>query len=157
MSEDLFDVVDPGEDGSATASDETASDKRGGEPAAAVSSRTDKEQVEVGGGPARVRLRVHVRPGAGRSAVVGRYGDSLHIRVAAPPVDGRANRACTELLADVLGVATGEVTLARGDKSADKSFEISGVHVEALRKRLQALVEESGSSAGRAPRKGGRR
>ena len=95
---------------------------------------------------ATVRLRVHVRPGAGRSAIVGRHGNALAVRVAAPPVDGRANAACIELLKDELGVR--QVELVGGDRVADKRFELADVDVEAVRRRLEELVEEAGAHRG---------
>ncbi len=148
MSDDLFDVIDAGESEPDTA----------GKSAADTAGKSAADTAgEVAGGKAKVRLRVHVRPGAGRSAVVGRYSDALHLRVAAPPVDGRANHACVELLAEVLGVAEGDLALARGEKSADKSFEIVGVHVDALRRRLEELLEDRGTTAGGGRRRGGRR
>ncbi len=104
----------------------------------------------------KLRLRVHVRPGAGRSAVVGRYSDSLHVRVAAPPVGGRANEACRELLVDTLG--TREIELAGGERSADKRFVISGMEADDLRRRLHELVEDAETSPGAVPaRRRGRR
>jgi uncharacterized protein (TIGR00251 family) len=95
---------------------------------------------------ATVRLRVHVRPGAGRSAIVGRHGDALAVRVAAPPVDGRANAACTELLRDELGVR--QVELVGGERGADKRFELADVDVERLRRRIDELIEEAGAHRG---------
>jgi uncharacterized protein len=101
--------------------------------------------------PARssVRLRVHLRPGAGRSAVVGRHGDALAVRVAAPPVDGRANAACLALLREELGVQ--DLELVSGERARDKGFLVRDVEVEAFRRRLHELLEEAG-----APRGGGR-
>ncbi|HEV2361238.1 MAG TPA: DUF167 domain-containing protein [Acidimicrobiales bacterium] len=103
-----------------------------------------------------LRLRVHVRPGAGKSAVVGTYGDSLHLRVAAPPVDGRANKACAELLADVLSLPSDGVVLVTGDKSANKRFELRGVDAETLRRRLHEVLEEVDNvpGSGRGKRRG---
>ena len=100
------------------------------------------------GTPARasVRLRVHVRPGAGRSAIVGRHGDALAVRIAAPPIDGRANAACLELLRDELGVR--ELELVGGERGPDKRFELRDVDVEVLRRRLDELVEEAGAHRG---------
>ena len=134
MADDLFDVIDPGEEDGAGGSGGSAG------PGESAPGRR-----------AKVRLRVHVRPGAGRSAVVGRYGDALHVRVAAPPVGGRANQACRELLAEVLGVR--DVELVGGEKSADKRFEISGVDVGEFRRRLHEVIEEAGSQPGAVPAK----
>ncbi len=74
-----------------------------------------------------VVLRVHVQPGAGRSAVVGRHGDSLKLRVAAPPVDGRANAAAAALVADALGVKERDVDLVSGERSRLKRFRVVGI------------------------------
>jgi uncharacterized protein len=114
-----------------------------------VIARPETDEGGAAGGAegrADVRLRVHVRPGAGRSAIVGRHGDALAVRVAAPPVDGRANAACLELLRDELGVR--EVELVGGERRADKRFELTNVDVEKLRRRLDELIEEAGAHRG---------
>lgn len=132
MAEDLFDVIDPGE------ADDAAS--------AAAPTPAGEDGAGAASGTAKVRLRVHVRPGAGRSAVVGTYGDALHLRVAAPPVGGRANEACRELLTELLGYR--EIELVGGERSADKRFVISGVDPAELRRRLHEVIEEAGSQPG---------
>jgi uncharacterized protein (TIGR00251 family) len=96
-----------------------------------------------------VRLRVHLRPGAGRSAVVGRQGDALAVRVAAPPSDARADAACLALLREELGIE--ELELESGERAGDKVFLARDVDVEAFRRRLHELLEEAG-----APHGGGR-
>lgn len=88
-----------------------------------------------------VTLRVHVAPGAGRSAVVGRHGDALKVRVAAPPVGGRANEAAVSLLAETFAVKEKQVDLVSGEASRSKRFRISGADVEDFEKRLHILVE----------------
>jgi uncharacterized protein (TIGR00251 family) len=50
-------------------------------------------------------LTVHLQPGAKRSEVAGEHGDALKIRLAAPAVDGRANAALLEFVAQRLGLA----------------------------------------------------
>jgi uncharacterized protein (TIGR00251 family) len=89
-------------------------------------------------------LHVHVQPRAGRTAVVGRHGDAVKLRVAAPPVDDRANTAVAELLADLFGVKAGDVELAAGATSRLKRFRLKGVDVEEIDARLDAAVDDQG-------------
>jgi uncharacterized protein (TIGR00251 family) len=79
------------------------------------------------GEPAGIVLRVRVQPGAGRSSVTGRHGDALAVRVAAPPIAGRANAQCIELVADLFGVRKSEVELVSGDKSRLKRVRVAGI------------------------------
>lgn len=72
----------------------------------------------------RATLVVHVQPGAKRSEVVGEHGDALKIRLAAPPVDGKANAALIEFLAERLGVARAQVALKSGQTNRRKVLEI---------------------------------
>jgi uncharacterized protein (TIGR00251 family) len=55
-----------------------------------------------------ITLTLHIQPGAKRTEVAGLYGDALKIRLAAPPVDGKANAALISFLAERLGVAKTE-------------------------------------------------
>jgi len=87
-----------------------------------------------------VVLHVHVQPGAGRSAVVGRHGSSLKIRVAAVPEGGRANTACAELLAGTFGLKPAQVELVSGPSSRAKQFKLSGLDVDAFRVQLGRMV-----------------
>lgn len=85
-------------------------------------------------------LRLHVQPGAGRTAVVGRHGDALKVRVAAPPEGGRANEACLRLVADLLGVAGDAVTLTGGPSSRSKRVRVDGVDPEDAGRRIADAV-----------------
>ncbi|MBU6428932.1 MAG: DUF167 domain-containing protein [Cyanobacteria bacterium REEB65] len=78
--------------------------------------------------PRQGGLRIHVRvqPRASRSEVVGLAGDRLKLRISAPPVDGAANEACRDLLAALLTVPKGAVSLVTGAKGREKTFEIMG-------------------------------
>jgi uncharacterized protein len=95
-----------------------------------------------------VVLRVHVQPGAGRSAVVGSHGTSLKVRVAAPPVDGRANVAAAALLAETLGVKEGDVELVSGQRSRLKRFRVGGIDPEDVEFRLRQALAEADSRIG---------
>ena len=50
-------------------------------------------------------VRLHVQPGAGKTAVVGRHGDAVKVRVAAPPEGGRANDAVVVLMAATFDIS----------------------------------------------------
>jgi uncharacterized protein YggU (UPF0235/DUF167 family) len=69
---------------------------------------------------------------------VGRHGESLKVRVTAPPVDGRANAATAELLADALDVAGSRVVLASGSQSRIKRFRVAGMSRAEVARRLVA-------------------
>jgi uncharacterized protein (TIGR00251 family) len=96
--------------------------------------------------PPDLILRLHVHPGAGRTAVVGRHGDALKVKVGAPPADGRANAAVVTLVAETLGIPAGQVELTAGASSRSKRVRIRGVEAEDLRRALQLAV--AGGNAG---------
>ncbi len=103
-------------------------------------------------GHGEIVLRVQVQPGAGRTAVVGRHGDALKLKVGAPPEGGRANDAVTSLLATTLGVPREAVTLVSGATSRTKRFRMGPLDLGETRRLLAEAV--SSGSAGNA---GGRR
>jgi uncharacterized protein (TIGR00251 family) len=87
----------------------------------------------------RVRFAVHVQPRASRSEIVGLHGDALKIRLAAPAVEGAANVALVELLADALGVARRSVRIVSGVTSRAKIVEVDGANVENIRRLARAF------------------
>ena len=102
-----------------------------------------------------VQLNVHVQPGAGRTAVVGRHGTALKVRVAAPPEGGRANDACAALLAETFGAAT--VELVGGATSRQKRFRLADLDTDEFRRRLERVVAEGAGESGPEVRQTGRR
>jgi len=104
--------------------------------------------LESGAEPPSVVLRVHVQPAAGKAAVVGRYGDALHVRVAAPPVGGRANAATAELLAEVLDLKPAQIELTAGERNRSKRFRIREVDPEELERRLDAALDQARARPG---------
>jgi len=69
-------------------------------------------------------LTIHAQPGAKRTEVAGVHGDALRIRLAAPPVDGKANAELLRFLAEAFGVPLRQVVLLRGVSSRQKSVRI---------------------------------
>lgn len=84
-------------------------------------------------------LAVKVVPGAAKDEIVGWLGGELKVRVAAPPEDGRANRALEELLAAALGLKKNAVTVAAGLASPRKRVAIAGLADDELARRLEGI------------------
>ena len=74
-----------------------------------------------------VTLRLHIQPGAKKTEVAGLHGEALKIRLAAPPVDGKANACLIAFLADQFGIARSAVSLLGGETSRAKRVHIGGV------------------------------
>ncbi|HEY7791039.1 MAG TPA: DUF167 domain-containing protein [Vicinamibacterales bacterium] len=81
-------------------------------------------------------LRVRVTPRAGRSEIAGVRDGVLLVRLAAAPVEGAANAALIELLADKLNLPKRAIRLARGERSRDKHVEIDGTALDEIARRL---------------------
>lgn len=83
-----------------------------------------------------VRILVRAQPRASRSELVGEHGGALKVRLAAPPVEGEANRELIELLARALGVPKSAVRLVGGETGRNKVVEVEGVDVARVRADL---------------------
>lgn len=82
------------------------------------------------------RIEVRLRPRGQGDELLGFRDGVLQARVAAPPVDGRANKALCKLIAKAAGVAPSRVGVVRGEKARDKVVRVEGVDAEALRAAL---------------------
>ncbi len=76
-------------------------------------------------------LTLHVQPGAKRTEVQGLHGEALKIRLAAPPVEGRANEALLKFIADFFDVPLRQVELKQGGQSRHKVVAVTGSKIEA--------------------------
>ena len=85
-------------------------------------------------------LRLRVQPGAARSEWAGMHGDALRLRIAAPPVDGKANKAVLRFVAQWAGVPVRSVALLRGEASRDKTLRVTGLEPH----QIQALTAQWG-------------
>lgn len=77
-----------------------------------------------------ITLTLHIQPGAKRSAVSGLHGDALKIRLAAPPIEGRANEALLRFIADSFDVPLRQIELLRGTQSRHKMVRVEGSKIE---------------------------
>ncbi len=85
---------------------------------------------------AGVTFVVKIHPRAQKNAITGQLGDVLKLSLTAPPVEGRANEACIEFLANLLKVPPSSVTIASGQTNRKKVIRVAGLSAEGVRKRL---------------------
>lgn len=71
-------------------------------------------------------LTLHVQPGAKRSEIAGLHGGALKVRLAAPPIEGRANEALLKLVAGLFDVPLRQVELKQGGQSRHKVVAVAG-------------------------------
>ena len=83
-------------------------------------------------------LDVRVQPRASRSEIAGLHGERLRIRLQAPPVDGKANAALVEFVADLFAIPRGRVTIEHGLAGRDKRLRLQGA--PSVPAALQALL-----------------
>jgi uncharacterized protein len=84
--------------------------------------------------PARITVRL--TPRGGRNAIDGWDGETLRVRVASAPVDGKANDALMRLLAKALGLAPSRLNLISGAQARVKTIEVDGLSADEVRRAL---------------------
>jgi uncharacterized protein len=85
---------------------------------------------------AGVTFAVKVQPRAKKNAIIGEVGDALKLALIAPPVNGRANEACVEFLANLLEVPRSSITIASGETSRRKVIRVAGLSTDETRRRI---------------------
>ena len=88
-----------------------------------------------------VQFAVRVIPGASKNEVAGIQDGALKLKLTAPPVEGKANRACVDLLAGLLGVRRSALEITSGEKSRKKTVTVTGLARVELEERLKGLVQ----------------
>jgi uncharacterized protein (TIGR00251 family) len=78
------------------------------------------------------RISIYVQPRASKTMVAGMHDGCMKVRLAAPPVDGAANAALIEFVAERLGLAKSRVRIVSGQTSRRKIVEVDGVSGEQL-------------------------
>ncbi|WP_417910714.1 DUF167 domain-containing protein [Candidatus Electronema sp. PJ] len=90
-------------------------------------------------------LSLHVQPGAARTELAGLHGDALKLRLAAPPIDGRANKAVVDFIAELLHLPKSAVVIRSGLASRTKKLLLTGIAENDVRSLLE---QNRGSSNG---------
>lgn len=83
-----------------------------------------------------VVLVLHIQPVAKKTELAGRHGDALKIRLAAPPVDGKANECLIAFLAERLSLPRAALALVSGQTSRAKRVAVAGASAATVRRLL---------------------
>jgi len=85
-----------------------------------------------------MKIDIHVQPRASRNAVLGWKEGALKVALTAPPVEGAANAALVDYLAEAFGIKRRQISVVGGLQSRRKTIEISGVN-DAFNARIHVL------------------
>ncbi len=91
--------------------------------------------------PQGATFQVKVHPRARKNAIAGEVGDALKLSLTAPPIEGRANEACIEFVAELLNVPRSSVTIATGQSSRNKVIRVAGMTAAQVEERLRKTLE----------------
>jgi hypothetical protein len=100
------------------------------------------ERLLIQAHPDGLSIKLHVQPKSGQNQIVGLHGEALKLKLTAPPVEGAANKACLELLSQVLGIAKSGLEITAGQSSRLKKIFIRCGPAEAarIRRRIEELA-----------------
>ena len=87
------------------------------------------------------KLKIKLLPASSRDEIVGWEGDRLKVKVSAPPVKGRANRALLELLSRVLSLPPSRILILHGRTSREKLLLIEGIDGERVKEALSSHLK----------------
>ena len=73
--------------------------------------------------------------------MIGKAGDAWKIAVTAPPLEGKANKACITFLGKILGCSKRDIELLNGQKSRSKTFEIGGLTADEIEVRFAESIK----------------
>ena len=88
-----------------------------------------------------VRIAVQGHPGAKRNEVVRFEEGVWHIKIAAPPTEGKANKGLIEFLSEVLDISKSRINIDKGATGHRKLIELDGIAKEAAEERLRKAME----------------
>jgi len=85
-------------------------------------------------------LHFHIVPNAKEDKVTGEHGTAIRIKLRAPAVEGKANEALRNFLAERLKISARSIVLEYGQKSREKVIRIEGLNAEEVRRRLLPII-----------------
>lgn len=85
-------------------------------------------------------LNCHVTPRAKKSSIKGERNGALAIALSAPPVDGKANEALVEFIAELAGISKSNVEIIKGQRGRNKTLLIQNVSSVELNKIIDMAI-----------------
>jgi hypothetical protein len=82
-------------------------------------------------------LTLRLVPRSSKNEICGEHGDALKIKLQAPPVEGKANKALIEFLADTLDISRSQISILSGETGRNKRILITGITAEAVTRILK--------------------
>jgi uncharacterized protein len=93
-----------------------------------LSADQDFKVIEVNEKNGSVTFKVRAQPRASKTEMVGEYAGALKLRIAAPPVDGKANGECIKFFSKLFDVPSGNIEIVTGEASRDKLIRIRNIN-----------------------------
>jgi uncharacterized protein (TIGR00251 family) len=85
---------------------------------------------------ANTTLQIKVLPRSSRNDIAGKENDIYRIKLTAPAVEGKANKALLSFLAKRLGIPKTQIQIFSGERSRTKSLRIEGLEPDDVEARL---------------------
>ncbi|OGP55618.1 MAG: YggU family protein [Deltaproteobacteria bacterium RBG_13_52_11] len=83
-----------------------------------------------------ITFKVLLQPRASREGIDGLHGDAVKVRVFAPPLEGKANKALKRFIAKKLNISSSQVEIIAGQRSRQKLLRITGISRAEIEKTL---------------------
>lgn len=89
-----------------------------------------------------VRLQVHIQPNASQNKIVSYDNCVLKVRIAAPPVEGKANRKLIEFLSDILDLAKSNISIENGLSGKRKIISVAGLTENQIVEHIEKQINK---------------
>jgi len=84
-------------------------------------------------------IKVKIVPGSSKNKVIGAYNDALKISIAAPPVEGKANKKCIAYLAKYFDIAKSKIEIISGQTSRNKLIRIYDISQKEFLDKIEKI------------------
>lgn len=84
-----------------------------------------------------MKLKLFIQPNAKKNELIGLHNGALKVKIASPPVDGKANAELVEFLSEILGIPKRQIEILKGETGRNKSVEITGLSEAEVHAKLK--------------------